>query len=180
MKKTKFHNNKVLLVNCCGMGKSALVVALVCLTTCAVSCRSARTIVKEVPVEIHDTTYETHTEYVYKTDTLINNIETIVREANAGDSILLSKLGVQLSDKERTILVLRNELERTKSESENGKIDTVIKYVERGIPLNDTEYIEVEKPLTWWQKTLMWLGVGFILVVVGSFVFMCLTLKERI
>lgn len=153
-------------------------VAALCLLVSG--CHNWRTITIEKPVPIHDTTKVTSIEYVYKTDTLINNIETIVREANAGDSLLLAQLGLQLSDNERTILVLRNELERTKSESENSKVDTLIQYVERGVPLKETEYVNVEKPLKWWQKTLMWLGVGFIIVVVGSFLFMWLTLKERI
>ena len=36
------------------------------------------------------------------------------------------------------------------------KIDTAYKYVEKPVTISKTETVEVEKPLRWWQKGLMW------------------------
>lgn len=33
------------------------------------------------------------------------------------------------------------------------KIDTAYKYIEKPVVISKTETVEVEKPLTWWQKT---------------------------
>lgn len=144
-----------------------------------VGCKSVKETI-EVPVYLHDTTRETHTEFVHITDTVVNNIETIIREANAGDSILLSQLGIQLKDNEHTILVLRNELlekshlfEQSQSDSSHHSIDTPV-------PIKETKYVEVEKTLKWWQKTLMWFGIGFLAVIIGTFLFMWLSLRDRV
>lgn len=121
------------------------------------SCRTVR-VIEQVPVEVHDTTYITHTEFVVKTDTLINNTETIVRVANAGDSALLAKLGLQLKDNERTILVLRNELSQMIKQIELSKYDSTYMHNDTPVTVSKTETVEVEKPLRWWQKGLMWAG----------------------
>lgn len=39
------------------------------------------------------------------------------------------------------------------------KTDTAYKYVEKPVFVSKTETVEVEKPLAWWQKTLMYAGV---------------------
>lgn len=122
-------------------------------------CRDWRTITVEKPVYIHDTTNVTHTEYLFRTDTLINNTETIIREANEGDSALLAKLGIQLKENEKTILVLRSELLEKIQQIEQGRQDSTYQYNERPITVTRTETVEVEKPLKWWKKTFMWIGV---------------------
>lgn len=117
--------------------KVAVAVALICLIATATSCRSVNEIVKEVPV--HDTTYITKTERdsVY--------FENIVKEYVKGDTVY----------SENTVTKY---VERTKT-------DTLYNYIEK--PVEVEKIVEVEKKLTWFQKTLMWMGVGFVLVVIG-------------
>lgn len=136
----------------------------------ATGCRTAKTVTVEVPVPVHDTTREVRTEYIFQRDTIINNTETIVREANKGDSALLAKLGLQLDKNNRTILVLRNELEQTRNELTNLKSDTSYCHKETPVVVTKTETVEVEKKLRWWQKWLIWTGaiawigaIGFVL-----------------
>lgn len=126
-----------------------------------VGCRGLKHTV-EVPV-VHDSTYVNHTEFVYKTDTIINNTETVIREANKGDSALLAKLGLQMNDYKHTILVLQKELEQRISELTGMTADSSYYHNDTPVPITNTEYVEVEKELTRWQKILMWMGrVGLI------------------
>ena len=129
-------------------------------------CNGTREIIREVPVYLKDTTHETHTEYIFKTDTVINNTETIIREANAGDSELLAQLGLQLKDNERTILVLKSELMEKIHLLEQAQKDSSYTHNETPVPIKETEYIEVEKKLNWFQKTFIWIGVIGIIVAI--------------
>ena len=45
------------------------------------------------------------------------------------------------------------------------RVDTAYRYVEKPVEVIRTETVEVEKPLRWWQKALMWGGVGFALAI---------------
>ncbi len=104
------------------------------------SCQSVR----YVPVESVRTEYINRTDTVRETDSIIHEKETIIREA---DSTTLSKLGLQLKENERAILVLKRELEKQKREVSEHKTDTVIMRDSIPIPY------PVEKELTWYQGT---------------------------
>lgn len=116
-------------------------------------CVGPKGIVHEVPVYVHDTTYVNHMDSVKTVDSIIVERETIVREA---DSAMLAEYGLKLKDGERTILVLRKELERQKNLAASKTTDTVYKTVEKPVPV--TKYVTVERELTGWQKFLMWVG----------------------
>ena len=45
--------------------------------------------------------------------------------------------------------------------------DTAYKYIEKPVTISKTETVEVKKPLTWWQKTLMWIGVVGLIGLMG-------------
>lgn len=107
------------------------------------------TTTKYVPVEKVVTEYKTKIDTVEKTDTFIAERETIIREA---DSATIAKLGLQLRDNERAILILKKEIEKHKSnESEYKEItDTVTQYVQVPYP--------VEKSLSKWEKLKMDFG----------------------
>ena len=47
------------------------------------------------------------------------------------------------------------------------KTDTAYKVVERPVTVTQTETVEVKKPLAWWQKGLMWMGVIGLLGLMG-------------
>ena len=120
-------------------GKVAVAVALICLTVSATSCRSTNEIVKEVPV--HDTTYITKTQ---RDSTYIDRWHT---EYVKGDTVFVTNN--QIIVKYRTVS------------------DTAYKYVEKPVEVVVNQIKEVDRPLRWWQKTMMWCGVGFILVLIG-------------
>ena len=124
-----------------------MAVALICLTVSATSCRSVNEIVKEVPV--HDTTYITKTQ---RDSTYIDRWHT---EYVKGDTVW----------KKDSVLVVRW----------RDRNDTVRLYVEK--PVEVEKIVKVEKKLNFFQKTLMWCGVGFILVLIGFGISLFVKLK---
>lgn len=101
----------------------------------------------EVPVYVHDTTYvakEVHdSTYIDKWHTIYINGDT-----------------VRLHD---SIVVYRYKL----------KTDTAYKYIEKPVTVTTTDTVEVKKPLSWWQKTFVWIGVisliGIVLLLIWKF-----------
>lgn len=114
---------------------------VIALFLCALlsGCRS----IQYEPVETVHTEHSHTTDTVKETDTVFSEKETIIREA---DSATAARLGLQLKQNERAILILRKELEKQISSRSEQKSDTV----------NRTEYIQVpypvEKKLTRWQQ----------------------------
>ena len=87
----------------------------------------------EVPVYVHDTTYvakEVHD------STFINRWHT---EYQKGDTIFITNEVTKIVTKIKT--------------------DTAYKYIEKPVVVSKTETVEVKKPLSWWQKTFVWIGV---------------------
>lgn len=109
-------------------------VVCIVLTLCVLlsSCRITRIV--ETPVYVHDTisfTKEVHdSTYLDKWHYIYVSGDTVTRY----DSIV----------------VYRYKL----------KTDTAYKYVEKPVVVSKTDTVEVEKPLTWWQK--LFIGVGVI------------------
>ena len=95
----------------------------------------------EVPVYIHDTTQT-------------------VRELH--DSIYIDRWHTEYQ-KGDTIYIT-DEVTKTVTKI---KIDTAYKYVEKPVTISKTETVEVKKPLTWWQKTLMGMGVVGLMGLIG-------------
>ncbi len=91
---------------------------------------------------------ERHTDTLYRamwhTDTVIDRdtIKTFVRQDSAVTEIIRWRWRVR----ERHDTVHRT--------------DTDSVYVEKPYPVEVVK--EVDKPLSWWQKTLMWIGAGII------------------
>lgn len=132
------------------------VVAAVCLVVLAVamtSCRGAKTVTIEKPVYVHDTAYinkEIHdSTYIDRWHTIEVKGDTV----RWRDSVVMYRYII--------------------------KTDTAYKYVEVPVTVKETESVEVKKPLNWLQKTMMWLGVGFILVVIGFGVSLFVKLKGK-
>ena len=101
----------------------------------------------EVPVYVHDTTYvakEVHD------STFINRWHT---EYQKGDTIFITNEVTKIVTKIKT--------------------DTAYKYIEKPVVVSKTETVEVKKPLSWWQKTFVWIGVlcliGIVLWLVWKF-----------
>lgn len=124
--------------------------ALICLVVAAESCRSAKTVTVEVPV--HDTTYITNNVH----DSVF--VESVVKEYIKGDTVFL-------------------ESEKTKY-IEKVRFDTVFSYKEKQVPITIESTKYVEKDLNWFQKTLMVLGVCFLVSVVALVALGLLNLKK--
>lgn len=105
-----------------------------------VGCKTVKETV-EVPVYIHDTTQT-------------------VRELH--DSIYIDRWHTEYQ-KGDTIYIT-DEVTKTVTKI---KIDTAYKYVEKPVTISKTETVEVKKPLTWWQKTLMGIGVVGLIGLMG-------------
>lgn len=106
-------------------------------------CKSLKQTV-EVPVYVHDTAYlakEVHD------STYIDRWHTIEVK---GDTVFVTN--EQIIVKLRTIT------------------DTAYKYVEKPVMVTVEQIKEVEKPLRWWQKGLMWCGALGILTALAAVV----------
>lgn len=99
-----------------------------------------------VPVETVITEYVNKTDTFIQKDTVKSEKETVIREASYADSAMLAKLGLQLGESQRIILVLRNELKEAKSEKLESHTDTIFRDKEVQVPY------PVEKKLTKWQQ----------------------------
>jgi hypothetical protein len=105
-----------------------------------VGCKATK-VIEQVPVYIHDTTQtvrELH-DSIY--------IDRWHTEYQKGDTIYITD--------EVTKIVTKI------------KIDTAYKYVEKPVTISKTETVEVEKPLTWWQKWLIGMGVVGLMGLMG-------------
>ena len=125
------------------LGRFCSVVAL-CLMFAG--CKAVKQTV-EVPVYVHDTTYvakEVHD------STFIDRWHT---EYQKGDTIFITNEVTKIVTKIKT--------------------DTAYKYIEKPVVVSKTETVEVAKPLSWWQKTFVWIGVlcliGIVLWLVWKF-----------
>lgn len=95
------------------------------------SCRTVR-VVEQVPVHVHDTLRLTHT---LRDSIYIDHFREVTKKADT----------IYITD---SIAIVKYSL----------KTDTAYRYIERPVPVVRTEQVEVEKPLRWWQKGLMWAG----------------------
>ena len=105
-----------------------------------VGCKTVKETV-EVPVYIHDTT---QTVRELHDSTFIDRWHT---EYQKGDTIFVTDEVTKIVTK-----IVR---------------DTAYKYVEKPVTISKTETVEVEKPLRWWQKGLMWMGVVGLMGLMG-------------
>ena len=105
------------------------------------SCRTVR-VVEQVPVHVHDTLRLTQT---LRDSIFIDHFREVTKKADT----------IYITD---SIAVIKYSL----------KTDTAYRYIERPVPVVRTEQVEVEKPLRWWQKGLMWAGAIGIFIALAS------------
>lgn len=121
-----------------------------------------------VPVEVVKVEKETVKDTIIQKDTIREEKETVIREASKGDSALLAKLGLQLSESNKIILVLQDKLKETSHNQKESHSDTIYRYEEEPVPYPVEK--KVEKELSWWQKTQMrgfWLLLLIALLALG-------------
>ena len=122
------------------MKRLQFVTILLMSAICFCGCKSWHKVV-EVPVYIHDTAYtvkELHdSTYIDRWHTIYQNGDTV----RMRDSIVMYRYLV--------------------------KTDTAYKYVEVPVTTTVTETVEVKRPLGWWQKTFIGIGVVSLLALLG-------------
>lgn len=92
---------------------------LACLTT---SCKS----VEYVPVPEYHTEIVHHRDTVIQKDSILKEVNTILREARPEDSAMIAQLGIKLGNNERLLILLQNALtEKNNSTYESHKSDSV-------------------------------------------------------
>ena len=119
--------------------KRIFVIIVLCLGF--IGCRGVKTITVEVPVPVHDTTAvvkEVHD------STYVDRWHTVYQK---GDTVFDTK----------TITITKT-LTRT---------DTAYKVVEKPVIVSKTETVEVERPLRWWQKMFMYMGLVGLIGLIG-------------
>ena len=129
-----------------------ILIVILCLLFCGCS-------TQYVPIETVRTEYQNHTDTIRQTDSIFREKETIIREA---DSATIAKLGLQLKNNEKAILILKRELERQVNKESEHRVDTVIKTDTIRVPY------PVERKLSNWEKFKIDIGgiITFVLVVV--------------
>lgn len=155
-----------------GCGTAAVVIMLLLSVTLLCGCST-----QYVPVETIVKEYVHSTDTIHEKDTLHTEKETIIREATKSDSTMLAKLGLQLDESNRIILVLKSELERQSHEKEESRTDTVYRDKEAQVPL------PVERKLNRWEQICIDYGkimIGATVVTFIAFVvLLILWLKRR-
>jgi len=132
-----------MLINNSGCGTPLMLcLVIVIVATMLCSCRS----IQYVPVETVKTEYRTQHDTIIEKDTVNHELESILREANEGDSLMLAQMGIKLKENERLLILLQRELKEAKSERKEVKSDTVTVKEEVQVPY------PVEKQLTRWQS----------------------------
>lgn len=99
---------------------------------CFAGCKTIK-MVEQVPIEVHDTAYIAKVQY----DSIhIDHYREVTKMVN--DTILVRD----------SVSVVKYRI----------KTDTAYKYIEKPVTITQTEIVEVERPLAWWQKVLIWVG----------------------
>ena len=146
-----YEENNDIMYNALHRPKKADLVILLVIALCLLltGCKT-----KYVPIETVHHEYHHTSDTIRECDSIFNEKETIIRETNSGDSALLAKLGIQLSEGQKAILILQKELERLKSEKQEAVHDTIIK--------NDTIRVPypVEGKVPAWEKVKL-ASIGF-------------------
>ena len=105
-----------------------------------VGCKTVK-VIEQVPVYVHDTAYQTKEVH---DSTYIDRWHTIIQK---GDTIFVT-----------------DEVTKIKYVT---KTDTAYKVVEKPVIVSKTETVEVEKPLRWWQKMFMYMGLVGLIGLIG-------------
>ena len=137
----------------------------VIIAACFCSCKS----VQYVPVETIRTEIKHHHDTVRIQDSTKNNVQTVIREADSAEiERLNTEYGFKLDKAQKTILILRKELERQSHSQQETKTDTAIIEKQVQVPY------PIEKKLSKWQQTKVdWGGWAMLsaLVVIILFLF---------
>lgn len=156
------------------MRKAVLVAALICLAISAVSCRS----VKEVQtitdtLAVHDTTNVFIHDTTKIKEVRYDSIDRLVEK-----TVYVDTNGVvheKEVEKLTHYIYMQDEQYKVKEAEYKSKI------IELEKKLKEEKKVEyVEKKLNWFQKTLMGLGVCFVITLIGFGIYLYFKLKRKV
>lgn len=126
--------------------------------------------------EVHEV-HHNHTDSVFQRDSVVKESLTTVMQL---DSAAMTKYGIQLKSAERAWLVRTAELERQIQQLKELRNDSIheVDTVYQPYPVEVVK--EVEKPLSWWQRTKMKSGVVFMVLLGGGLLFLLYKLAKRL
>lgn len=126
--------------------------------------------------EVHEV-HHNHTDSVFQRDSVVKESLTTVMQL---DSAAMAKYGIQLKNAERAWLVRTAELERQIQQLKEMRNDSIheVDTVYQPYPVEVVK--EVEKPLSWWQRTKMKSGVVFMMLLGGGLLFLLYKLTKRL
>lgn len=147
------------------------IVVGVIIAACLSSCKS----VQYVPVETIRTEVKHHHDTVRIQDSTKNDVQTVIREADSAEiERLNTEYGFKLDKAQKTILILRKELERQSHSQQETKSDAVIVEKEVQVPY------PVEKKLTRWQQIKIDAGGVAIALIIIAFVLLFIAILRKI
>lgn len=144
-------------------------VSIIFLLFCLFGCSSP----EAITVEKVRSEYVNKTDTVTKSDTVLVDNSTVIREVRPEDSLLLAQYGIRLREGERMLLFLQKQLEQEKSRSREVVHDTTL--VRDTIP----QIVPVEKELTWWQRQKIEFGELAMVIMAGLLCFMLVKYKLK-
>ena len=147
----------------CGCGMYVVLAIVLFVSLLLTSC----TTTKYVPVNYTHDVHHWHTDSVVQNDTTIIDRQTVIMQL---DSEAMAKYGIQLKNAERAWLVKTQEMERQLRQLERLSADRDTVRDSIAVPYPVEVIKKVEKPFTWWQTTLMWIGFAAIIVLLIIFV----------
>ena len=138
-----------------------LLFAIIMASLVTTSCRTPKTIIDTRYV--HDTTYVSRVDSVFKHDSIVREKETVVMQL---DSMEMAQYGIHLKNAESAWLVKTRELEMILKEMREIKNDSTYHSKVDSVFIDRPQFIEVEKKLTWWQGLRMAFGDIFLVFLV--------------
>lgn len=156
-----------------GMKKSVIAVLFMFLAVMAVSCRSTKDIQTEIKTEyVHDTTVLEIRDTTRIVSVKIDSVDRYIEK-----SVYVDSNGVVHEKEIERLTRYINMQDETYRRMQSYYQDRIERLEKQLSEKQEVEIVEKEKELSWFQKTLMWLGVGFILVVIGFGISFYLKLK---
>lgn len=154
-----------------------VMVALVCLTVTATSCRSQKNVIKEIVTEyVHDTTESVRE--VHDTTRIVNvKLDSVVRFVER--NVYVDTNGVvheKEVDRLSRYIFLQDEYYQSVIENYEKKLKLMEGRIKEA---ESTNHISVEKKLNWFQKMMIWFGVGFVIVLLGGVISFLFYIKKN-
>lgn len=146
-----------------GMKKSVIAVLFMFLAVMAVSCRSTKDIQTETKTEyVHDTTFLEIRDTTRIVSVKIDSVDRYIEK-----NVYVDSNGVVHEKEIERLTRYINMQDETYRRMQSYYQEKIEKLQSQLNQKQEVKEVFVKKDLSWFQKTLMWFGVGFVLVLIG-------------